>query len=460
MSQSGISEIAKHLTNTYTSIGKLNNNCVSGKYRGEMKQDSRQDRQKEKVQVILPQLNDRGGDVTKKWYVSYSFRNPETDKMTRFRVYQGFSERRTVQAKRMYGRHLVKTITEKIRKGWSPYDHSEKIMYADYLQYVAEARRSGSDQESSNGVFLKSGNRKIEILVNKFLTKCKQNVRPSTFTSYKSKFRYFMDFLDREGLDKMAVTSFTQQDAQRFNEYLVNTQNQRFNKCKRANKTINQYNILLRSFFKYAIDQGYAVVNPFSKIKKLNEQTNRPRIYDQEIIRKIISWAQEHDPQLALSIRLIYNCFIRPGELRQLRIRHIDWVNSTINIPGEVAKMRLHRVVAVPGYLLAQLEERFRGKYPEDYFIISSRKEPHFVMQSRNTLYNDFVRAKKALGIPRDFILYAFKHTGMVDLRRNGADWYAIRNQAGHRSLDQTIAYTKSLMGENIEYIRDNAPKI
>ena len=36
---------------------------------------------KRKKIVILPKLNDAGGNLSKKWFVYYSIRDPRTDKM-------------------------------------------------------------------------------------------------------------------------------------------------------------------------------------------------------------------------------------------------------------------------------------------------------------------------------------------------------------------------------------------
>lgn len=46
---------------------------------------------KRKKLVILPKLNDAGGDLSKKWFVYYSVRDPRTDKMERFKDHAGLS---------------------------------------------------------------------------------------------------------------------------------------------------------------------------------------------------------------------------------------------------------------------------------------------------------------------------------------------------------------------------------
>lgn len=41
---------------------------------------------KRKKIVILPKLNDAGGDLSKKWFIYYSVRDPRTDKMNVLRI--------------------------------------------------------------------------------------------------------------------------------------------------------------------------------------------------------------------------------------------------------------------------------------------------------------------------------------------------------------------------------------
>ena len=47
----------------------------------------------ERVKLItLPQLNDCGGDIKKRWFVYYSVKDPRTGKMKRFKYYKGLNK--------------------------------------------------------------------------------------------------------------------------------------------------------------------------------------------------------------------------------------------------------------------------------------------------------------------------------------------------------------------------------
>lgn len=67
--------------------------------------------------VILPKLKNCGGDLSKKWYVEYSCRDPQTNEMKRFRHYDGFAELDTVQKREDHAKKIISEIKLKLEKG-------------------------------------------------------------------------------------------------------------------------------------------------------------------------------------------------------------------------------------------------------------------------------------------------------------------------------------------------------
>ncbi len=57
--------------------------------------------------LILPRLHAYDGDLAKQWFVFYSFRDPSTGKMKRFRIYGGFSQLQTEKEKLQHGQFDV-----------------------------------------------------------------------------------------------------------------------------------------------------------------------------------------------------------------------------------------------------------------------------------------------------------------------------------------------------------------
>lgn len=397
---------------------------------------------REKI-IILPRLHTFNGDASKQWFVYYSYRDPNTGKMKRFRIYDGFSQYKSVKLKTKFGNGLVASLKEKLLNGWSPFEDRSTVIYSDDLVYRSVANKYGRMRDD-----VKSFN----YYINEYM-KGLHDVRPSTYATYKSKFRYFQEFLVSKKMEGNHISEFQKAQANDFNLYLKDTRSL-------SAKSINQYNVLMRSFFKWLIKNDNLRMCPFLGIKKLKVVTQKPRVYTSDYMRKVTDWASKNDTQFLLVIRIIYNCLIRPGELRKLRIRDVNLFSSQITVPAAVAKNGMQRVVDIPDYLCEELKRAELENYPDTYFLISFDGIPGIKMVGKNNLYNRFVRMRRETQIPRDYILYAFKHTGMVELKLSGADWLEVKTQVGHQSLDQVIEYMTELMGQSSEHIRKRAPRI
>jgi integrase len=375
--------------------------------------------------------------------VFYSFRNPATGKMVRFRIYEGFADCKTKEEKTQHGMEICSKLRAKLQNGWSPFEEDQKVIYEDSLQYHDVAKKYGR---------MRNANRRFHFFCNKWLNE-HVGIRPATYTNYKSKLRYFNFFLEERGYHENDISEFTVENAREFNMYLKKRR-------KLSNKSINEYNVLLKSFFKYMVEEKHLKINCFAGFKPLKTEPKKPRIFTKELMQRIAKDAAENDPQLYMVIRIIYNCFIRPNEIRQLRISDIDFSRGKIIVPARVAKDKEERNVDIPIYLLDYMLEIKLNKAPVGFYLLSEDEKPGPYMAGRNYMYRRFVALKKRLGIPKEYQLYAFKYTGMVETKLSGADWLDIRNQAGHESLDQTIEYTTALMAQGSKHIRENGPRI
>ena len=62
--------------------------------------------------IHLPKLHDYSGDISRQWFIYFSFRDPATDKMKRFKIYEGFTERKTSAEKYAHAKSLIKHYSE------------------------------------------------------------------------------------------------------------------------------------------------------------------------------------------------------------------------------------------------------------------------------------------------------------------------------------------------------------
>lgn len=85
-----------------------------------------------------------------------------------------------------------------------------------------------------------------------------------------------------------------------------------------------------------------------------------------------MKYMDEKEPELALFSKSIYFTFIRPGELRLLKVGDVLLDEKEIRIPGKISKNRKTEHVAIPDAFVPYLEYLYdRG--PGEY-LFPSRK--------------------------------------------------------------------------------------
>jgi hypothetical protein len=104
--------------------------------------------------LINPKLCDRNGDLSKKWYVEVSQRNPQNGQMLRRRVeifedcninsLPGASERYKFSQK------IISNLNERLNSGWTIFNDVSDCVYEDQLQYAATASFYKNKVESNS----------------------------------------------------------------------------------------------------------------------------------------------------------------------------------------------------------------------------------------------------------------------------------------------------------------------
>src|ERR1035437_4875721 len=91
--------------------------------------------------IIFPSLNDRGGDLTRKWYVEWKWRMPGEPVQRIERAYKGLAEG-TDAERRKIAKKVIKEKTNWLKSG-AYLSGNETRVYADELLYRNEAKMYG-----------------------------------------------------------------------------------------------------------------------------------------------------------------------------------------------------------------------------------------------------------------------------------------------------------------------------
>jgi len=397
---------------------------------------------------ILPKLFDYNGDTRKQWFVFFSFRNPADGKMKRFRIYDGFTDCRTKKSKLEHGEKMVNFYSQKLQSGWDPFnEESERVIYTDNLQYATLAR-AYADKRQSNKTF--------SYYANLFLPEI-QGSALKTYQNYVSKFRSFNLFLENKGIGGNDITTITQPIVADFFRYLIEDPRMRL-----ARITVKKYEHMLSRLFDWLVKNKHIRRSPVFDLpdtRRKNDQAPRP-IHEEDIDRLVNEIKK--DKQLYLTIQLEYYCFLRPGlEIRLARVGWFDLAASRIYIPADVVKTEQKKVVIIPNQFRNYLVKEWRlSNYPTDFYLIGQNGIPGPVPVGSNNLRNRFNVIRDRLGLPLQYKLYSWKHTGNSRAEDAGIPMAARQRQNGHSSLRSTEEYLKNKIGFRSPEIENKFPSL
>jgi integrase len=364
------------------------------------------------IRFKLPKLFDANGDLNKRWFVYYYYFNKKTFKLERYKVYGCINLKDELQHRYTKAGELIKELSEKLSEGLNPSELNNK-------------RTAGLNYSFYLVTFIKS-----------YLNTRKQGLRRKTVFTYESKIRHFIKWINEFNND-IELIDFDRNKANSYIEYLRGE--------GKSNTTVNNYIIILKSLFDDMVNDEVIEKNPFNKIKKVrsSQEGKLPfKTYQKELLKEKIT---DKNYQLWLFVKFLYYCFIRPGELRNLRIESIDIDQGTITIDGSIAKNKKTQAVVIPLPLQEIIRKENLYKYPGNYFVFGNDGKPGKKQRAYNYFCNEHRKITRELEFSSRYTLYSWKSTGAVDAVRAGLGLKDIQLQLRHSSLEMTDIYLKSI---------------
>lgn len=390
--------------------------------------------------MILPKLNATG----KQWFVYYSFRDPKSGKMVRFRHYDGFSGLND-EEKIVHSRSVIDMYNARLKNGWSPFSCGNEIVYTDHLEYKTAIEFYAKKRASNNT---------LRPAMSKYLEEVKPQLAEKTYQTYQSKFRILAAWIDSIKLSGNDIATITQKEISEFFRYLIETK-------KLSKRSVQKYQQIIRMFFEYLVTAKLSKFNPVHDLPtttRKNDSAPRPIVRaDIDIFKTELM----KDPELWLAVQLEFYCALRPGqEIRLMKIKDIDLVKGTIRVDSRRAKTRTERIVTMPHQLLLQLRQLGLQDIERDYYLFGSGGIPGPEPIGKNLLRNRFVQIRKKLNMPVEYKFYSWKHTGAVEADEAGISFKEISMHLGHTSLQTTDAYFKNKKPSTSRQIREHYPTL
>ena len=387
---------------------------------------------KREILVRLPKLNDCGGDINKKWFIFFSVRNPKTGRMERFKKYDKLHSYKSSVERYRCAKERIAFWTERLQAGWTPFDDNPDVIYNDQLVYDNIAAMYGRKR---------AANRTFRFYASNFIESV-SGLDPETIVTYKSKLRIFSQWLDVKGYSQLDITAIGQKQIFDFFDFIINER-------KRSRNTVKKYRQLLVKVYEFAIKDGAVKVCPVQNLPACTREIDMAaRPIHMDDIETFLKAIDARDSQLGMFVRFEYNCFMRPKELRHMRIKWIDFASGTITTPRDILKTRHDRVTVIPRTFLQKLRTEYcLPDYGKELFVFGNKRKPGVVMTSKNTFRNRFVAFRTALKMPLEYKLYSFKHSGNVKAEQLDIPIADRMHQNGHLSIKTTEVYITNKIG-------------
>jgi len=254
-----------------------------------------------------------------------------------------------------------------------------------------------------------------------YLDQEKHRWRLKTYQTYKSKLQVFKDWSNGRDISAPLLTQFFQ--------HLSET---------RQSSTRNWYIVFFKNMLKN-IGEPSSIID---QVKKRKSSATPAAYFQKNQILRIKTYMEQHDPEVWFFCQWIYYCFVRPGELRLLKVEDVLLDDFKLRIPAEVSKNRTTQLVAIPVAFrgeLAKLKDRSLTEY-----LFHCKNNPH-KPYSINYFSNKHRQILKKLNISFQHKLYSWKHTGAVNAVKAGITVKELQVQLRHHSLEMVDIYLRQL---------------
>ena len=284
--------------------------------------------------------------------------------------------------------------------------------------------------------------------INVILEIRKKELSKASVDRDKSYFKQFVDFLQNKNLQKLLAKYITKLHIIEFLDYRK--------AAGVSNRTRNNTLNWIKSILNSLVERGIIQESPANKISNLKETEPESLAFTKEDTKKMKELLASEEPLLYKFCMIIYQCFIRPNEIRNLKVENWKKNELKIFVPATIAKSKKNRYVKVPKKLTAILDELCENKKPTD-FLFQAPKGKMFSRNYFSMSFKDFVRKHK---FDERYYLYCWKHTGVTEYCNRGYGIRFIQTQCGHSSLEDTAKYLKGLGISEDNVDMDNSPDL
>ena len=338
------------------------------------------------------------------WLIVYYAKDPQTDKLVRFR--NRVPKMSNKKERLRFAQKMIDTLNEQLYSGWSPY--MGNLTEVKTIDYCFDYYLKTLSKELSDGV-----------------------KRKSTCDNYKHFITAFTEYLSIYQKNAKFISDISTLICDHFLDRI-------YIEKEKSARTYNFYLMCMRTFFNFCLSKGFINENPVknTKSKTIKEKT---RVVLNQKEKKQLQLLREDNFHFYVFCMTTYYCFIRPNELKKLKVEHVNIEKSYITIPSSLSKNRKTENVTIPNIFIEELTEHI-GKASKDLFLFGKKFAPG--KQAVANLFYYWENVRKKYHFRKEVQFYSLKDTGITDMLNAGVPAIKVRDQARHSDLKITEIYT------------------
>lgn len=394
-----------------------------------------------------PKIYNANGDLSKRWYVYFSYRNPKTGKLERMKNIYGIVNNYKSKEDRfsiltIYRRNLLSLLKE----GYNPFvDNSD--LYKSRIDKLKDSLRASNISKAKNKEMPLEEIKMTLKDAFAFGLKLKEKLISSTTkVSYENRVVNFLKWIEENHPEISTIDNLNKKIVNKFLNHILD---------RTSPRNRNNYRGDLSSIIQTLEDNDVIENNFIKKIPVLKSIPKRNKTYTVEIQKNIYSYLKDKDPILLLYIKFISYNFLRPIEVCRLRIGDVNLSNKTVQFKAKNSPLKTK---IIPEILINALPEI--SKMDKKLFLFTPDKIGGEWNSNETNKRNYFSKrfkkvVKDHFDLSEDYGLYSFRHTYITKLYRKMVEKstpFAAKSKlmliTGHTSMVALQKYLRDIDAE------------
>ncbi len=339
----------------------------------------------------------------KEWYIDFYSIDPSTGEPRRKKFY--IPAMKNKRERRAFADALIERTASKLRIGWNPWVLNENI-------------RSSTP---------------FDEVLDKYLSNLSRSYRKSSVNNYTSRAKILRDYISTLSAPPMYAWHYDRAFVNDFLDWILTDR-------KGSARTRNNYRGWCSALGEWMVERNYLSENPVTKIRKIQEPKKARQPLTPQMLHELFLHLRRNDRHFLLACMMEYYTFIRPHELRFVRIGDISVKDMTVFIAGHVSKNKMDGKVSLNEDTVSLMLELHVLEQPSHYYLFGPELSPSCIQAPDDIFNKTWATLRKRLQWPEDIKFYSLKDSGIRDLSESKGVVTA-RDQARHQDIATTNKY-------------------